>query len=112
MNVAWNTDMTRNHICVAPGKTFQFRLSVYEDNRWKLSSTGETINFNWYNNNHNLVEVYTKYNFDNCQVTIYDYLFHNTLHDISYKNTVMKDNNINDITHITNDDNNKNNNRE
>ena len=62
-----------------------------------IHATGETINFNWYNNNHNLVEVYTKYNFDNCQVTIYDYLFHNTLHDISYKNTVMKDNNINYI---------------
>ena len=95
--MAWNTDMTRNHICVAPGKTFQFRLSVYEDNRWKLSSTGETINFNWHNNNHNLVEVYTKYNFDNCQVTIYDYLFHNTLHVLSYKNTVMRDNKFNDI---------------
>ena len=40
---------------------------------------------------------------------IYDYLFHNTLHDISYKNTVMKDNNINDIT---NDYKNKNDNRE
>ena len=76
-----------------------------------IHATGETINFNWYNNNHNLVEVYTKYNFDNCQVTIYeyDYLFHNTLHDISYKNTVMKDNNINDIT---NDNKNKNDNRE
>ena len=74
-----------------------------------IHATGETINFNWYNNNHNLVEVYTKYNFDNCQVTIYVYLFHNTLHGISYKNTVMRDNNNYDIT---NDNNNKNNNRE
>ena len=72
--------MTMNYICVAPGKRLSLYLRKYLTNKVVL---GTIVNFKWVhsiNSRHNVEEVHSKADFDNCRVTI---TFHSIHFDLN-----------------------------